>query len=174
MLAPTLTTDRLILRAMRRDDFEDYAALWCDPRVVDFIGGAPRPRDDAWRRFCQGIGLWTLFGYGYWLVTDRATGQMVGVAGLAQFERGILQLEGFPEAGWAFGADHWGKGYATEAVAALVKWSDGRLGMNEIRCIIDPANAASIRVAERCGFARIGAVTSDLGESLVYARVGPT
>lgn len=170
LTAPTLTTDRLILRAMRRDDFEDYAALWRDPRVTSFIGGDPRPRDEAWRRFCQGIGLWTLFGYGYWLVTDRATGHMVGVAGLAQFERGIVQLEGFPEAGWAFGADQWGRGFASETVAAIVAWADLTPGISETRCIIDPANPVSIRVAERCGYVNIGAVTSDLGESLVFAR----
>jgi RimJ/RimL family protein N-acetyltransferase len=172
MIAPTLTTDRLVLRAMRRDDFDAYAVLWSDPRVTDYIGGKPRPREEAWRRFCQGVGLWTLLGYGYWIVTDRATGKMVGVAGLAEFERGITLLEGFPEAGWAFGFDHWGQGLASETLFALTKWTDSMPGLPEIRCIIDPVNGASIRVAERCGFAPIGAVTSDLGESIVFARIG--
>lgn len=172
MTPPTLTTERLILRAMTLADFDDYAAMWQDERVTNFIGGAPRPRDDSWRRFCQGVGLWGLLGYGYWLFTDRETGVMVGVGGLAQFERGIDELNGFPEAGWAFGSNHWGKGYATEAVAAITGWVDTQLEGAEIRCIIDPGNTPSIRVAEKNGFAQFA--TGALGPETVgiYRRPG--
>jgi RimJ/RimL family protein N-acetyltransferase len=88
----------LTLRATRLDDFEPYAAMWTDPRVTDFIGGVPRPRDEAWRRFGQGAGLWPLLGYGYWIFADRKTDALVGVGGLAVFERGIDELNGYPEA----------------------------------------------------------------------------
>ena len=52
MHAPTLTTERLILRAPVVADWEAYAAMWEDPHVVAFIGGAPRPRDVSWPKFC--------------------------------------------------------------------------------------------------------------------------
>ncbi len=170
MIAPTLTTDRMLLRAMTPADFDDYATMWLDPRVTTFIGGAPRPRDESWRRFCQGVGLWNLFGYGYWLFTLRETGAMIGVGGLAQFERGMPQLVGFPEAGWAFAADYWGKGYASEAVASITRWSDAVLPNPEVRCIIAPDNVPSIRVAEKNGFTRIDETENELGVSLVFAR----
>jgi RimJ/RimL family protein N-acetyltransferase len=171
MLAPLINTDRLILRPLRLDDFDDYAAMWRDPRVTAFIGGDPRPRDEAWRRFCQSAGLWALTGYGYWLFEERITGQMAGVGGLASFERGIDELVGYPEAGWSFTADHWGRGLASEAVSAICHWSDTGLNAPEIRCIIDPKNAPSIRVAEKSGFALMHRIESNLGSSLLFRRV---
>jgi RimJ/RimL family protein N-acetyltransferase len=170
MKAPTLITNRLILRAITPDDFEPYAAMWLDPRVTNFIGGSPRPRDESWRRFCQSVGLWDLFGYGYWLFTLSSTGAMIGVGGLAQFERGMPQLVGFPEAGWAFSADHWGQGYASEAVGAVMHWADGAIAHPEIRCIIAPKNTPSIRVAEKNGFTQIDETENDLGVSKIFAR----
>ena len=165
MIAPTLTTDRLILRAATRADFEAYAAMWRDERVTSFIGGQPRDRMTSWTKFTQGSGLWPLMGYGYWLVFEKDTGAYVGVGGLACFERGVPSLDGFPEAGWAFGADAWGKGYATELVGAACEWAD-KQGLGEIRCIISPGNDASVRVAEKCGFTRI----ADDGEYMVFSR----
>jgi RimJ/RimL family protein N-acetyltransferase len=169
MDAPTITTDRLCLRATQIDDFEAYAAIWRDPRVTDFIGGTPRPRDAAWLRFAMGAGLWSLCGFGYWMIVDRATDTLVGVGGLGNFERGIDQLIGYPEAGWAFGADHWGKGYATEAVGAFLGWADKALG-REIRCIIDTGNHASVRVAEKHGFARFGELRTEVWNTDLYRR----
>ncbi len=173
MIAPTLETPRLTLRHAERADFEAYASMWADERVTSFIGGKPRPRGEAWMRFCQAVGQWELLGYGYWLFVERASDQMVGLGGLACFERGIAQLEGFPEAGWAFTADSWGQGYASEAVAAVMAWSDAHLAVSEIRCIIDPQNTPSIRVAEKNGFARIDEVENELGHSLVFSRRRP-
>jgi RimJ/RimL family protein N-acetyltransferase len=174
MFAPTILTDRLILRAMTPADFEPYAEMWRDPRVTNFIGGTPRPRDESWRRFCQSVGLWGLFGYGYWLFTLRDCGTMIGVGGLAQFERGMPQLDGVPEAGWAFAADHWGQGYASEAVDAIVCWADGALSDTEIRCIIAPENTPSIRVAKKNGFTQIDETENELGVSYVFSRARQT
>lgn len=168
MLAPTLHTPRLTLRAATRADFDSYAAIWSDPRVTDFIGGEPRSRNLSWTKFTQMVGLWPLMGYGYWLAVERDGGALAGVGGLANFERGIEGIKGFPEAGWVFGADRWGKGYATEFMHAVFDWAD-RETLGEIRCIIAPGNDASVRVAEKCGFVRL----ADDGEHMVFARQAP-
>lgn len=165
MIAPTLHTERLILRAATRADFEAYAAMWADERVTSFIGGQPRDRMTSWTKFTQGSGLWPLMGYGYWLAFEKDGGALAGVGGLACFERGVASLYGYPEAGWAFGADSWGKGYATEFMTAVFAWADAQ-GLGEIRCIIAPGNEASVRVAGKCGFTRL----ADDGDYMVFAR----
>lgn len=170
MIAPTIITERLILRAFTLDDWEAYAQAWADPELTAFIGGEPRSRNMSWTKFTQAVGLWPLLGYGYWAFVDRKTGAFLGNGGLARFERGIDQLEGFPEAGWAFVPAAWGRGFASEAVAAIINWSEITLKAPEVRCIIDPRNAPSIRVAEKNGFVRIDEVENELGVSLVYAR----
>jgi RimJ/RimL family protein N-acetyltransferase len=169
MIAPTLTTDRLIIAPMTLDHFEAHAAAWADPEMTRFIGGEPRSRNISWGKFLQGAGLWSVMGYGYWTFLDRATGEYLGNGGLAQFERGIPELVGLPEAGWAFAHNAWGKGYATEAMTAILAWADeAKLG--EIRCIIDPGNDASHNVAAKLGFEKFAESHDVIGHLFIYRR----
>lgn len=161
--APTIKTARLILRASSLADFEAYANMWADARVTAYIGGTPRPRDLSWVRFVQMSGFWPLLGHGYWIFEDCATGALAGVGGLGRFERGIKELEGFPEAGWALAAAYWGRGLASEAVAAILAWGDEVLD-TELRCLIDTSNGASISIAKKNGFVPVG-------DTQVYARL---
>lgn len=171
MIAPTLHSERLTLRPLSLDDWEAYAAAWADPRMTAFIGGQPRTRTESWGKFLQGIGLWPLLGYGYWSFIDRESGAFLGNGGLARFERDLSELTGYPEAGWAFVPEAWGKGLATEAMAAVIAWADEMLGRPEIRCIIDPGNIASQRVAAKLGFEAMGEVDFPPGRTGVYRRI---
>jgi RimJ/RimL family protein N-acetyltransferase len=171
MEAPTLTTDRLAIAPLAASRFERHFANMSDARVVEWLGsGQPQERVEAWRRFCQGAGMWSLLGYGYWAVIERQSDQMIGMGGFAKFERGIAQLERFPEAGWAFGHDAWGRGIASEFLAAALVWADGAIDAEEIRCIISPGNGASIRVAEKNGFTQIDSAIDAFGDIGIYAR----
>ena len=171
LTAPTLETGRMILRSMELEDFEQYAAAWANSEMTAFIGGNPRDRQTSWGKFLQGVGLWNLFGYGYWSFIDRESGAFLGNGGLARFERGVDELEGFPEAGWAFVPSAWGKGLATEAMTAILEWADANRTATEIRCIIDPENVASVRVAEKLGFVFLANSEDVLGKIAVYRRV---
>ncbi len=83
----------------------------------------------------------------------KATGEFVGELGFADMKRDIQpSLEGLPELGWALVSHAHGKGYATEAVRAVIAWGDQRFGRARTVCIIHPDNLASIRVAEKCGY----------------------
>jgi RimJ/RimL family protein N-acetyltransferase len=169
MTAPTITTERLIIAPMALEHFEAHQAAWANPEMTRFVGGEPRSRNISWGKFLQGAGLWSIVGYGYWTFLDRATGAYAGNGGLAQFERGIPELEGYPEAGWAFAPEAWGKGYATEAMTAILGWAD-RQKLGEIRCIIDPGNAASHNVAAKLGFEKFAESHDVIGELFIYRR----
>ena len=169
MTAPTLTTQRLSIEPMSRAHWEDYAAAWADPRMTAFIGGEPRSRNVSWGKMLQGIGLWSLFGYGYWSFVERESGRFVGNGGLAQFERGIAELENVPEAGWALTPDAWGKGYATEAMTAILDWADAQ-ALGEIRYIIDTGNTASHNVAGKLGVTKFAEPHDVVGDLFIYRR----
>lgn len=169
-IAPVIETDRLRLRPGRLSDKDTHIAMWADARVTRFIGGEPRAPDVSWGKFLSSAGLWPVMGFGYWVFADKASDALVGMGGLSYFGRGIPELEGLPEAGWAFDADHWGAGYATEAMTAALGWADANLDAAEVRCIIDPGNDASERVAAKLGFRRIGE-SDALGHVVaIYAR----
>lgn len=170
MPIPVLETARLRLRPARRTDYAPHVAMWADPRTTAFIGGTPRAPDDSWRRLLGGMGMWEVLGYGYWIFADRDSDALIGTGGLAWFARGVPELEGVPEAGWALSPDHWGKGLATEAMAAVFRWADAHLSDPVSRCIIDPDNAESAHVAAKLGFARIGHNRDAIGPIDIWER----
>jgi RimJ/RimL family protein N-acetyltransferase len=156
MIPPVIETPRLRLRGQRLSDKDAHVAMWADPRVTRFIGGEPRDEALSWTKFLGAAGLWPVMGYGYWVFADRASDRLIGMGGLAYFARGVPLLEGVPEAGWAFGADHWGQGLATEAMGAVLAWADANLDAPEVRCIINRGHGASEAVAAKLGFALMG------------------
>jgi RimJ/RimL family protein N-acetyltransferase len=150
--APTIETDRLVLRAYRSDDFVHVAAAWADPEVVRYVGGVSN-EEQSWARFLRNAALWQMLGYGYWAATEKGTGRFVGDVGFADFKRDIEpSLQGVPEIGWVLARWSHGRGYATEAALAALRWLETVLGPQRTVCIIDEQNRASLRVAHKCGY----------------------
>lgn len=151
--APVLETPRLRLRGHRASDYAALAAIWSDPAVVRYIGGKPSTPQEAWMRLLRYPGLWCLLGYGYWAIEEKSSGRCIGDLGYADFKRDITpSLDGMPELGWVLASDCHGRGYASEALAAVMAWGRAHFGQHTAACIIDPDNAASIRVAIKAGF----------------------
>ncbi len=153
MSAPILETERLRLRAHRTTDFQALVEMWADPVVVRHIGKRPSTPEETWGRLLKYAGLWPLLGFGYWAVEERATSRFAGDVGLADFHRDMEPpLGDAPEAGWVLAPWAHGKGYATEAVRAVLAWSDRALAQRRTVCIIDEDNTMSVRVASKCGY----------------------
>ncbi len=155
---PVLTSDRLVLRPHRLDDFERLADMWSHPVVVTHFGGKPFNREDSWNRLLRYAGHWPLMGYGMWAVTRPSENLHLGEVGFLHGERSGVESFGCPEAAWAFHPEAQGQGYASEAVACALAWADGQANSGadgrfaRTVAMINPGNAASISVARRCGF----------------------
>jgi len=168
---PVIETERLILRGRRLEDFPAYAAMWAHPEVVRYTGGRPLTQEDSWVKFTRQAGFWALKGYGFWTLEEKASGAFIGEAGAADFKRDLEpSLEGKPEFGWGLMPSAQGKGYATEALKAGLDWARGALSAKTYSCIIDPENAPSLRVAEKCGFRRVVETTYKGAPTLILER----
>jgi RimJ/RimL family protein N-acetyltransferase len=151
--APTIETERLVLRGYSIDDFPHVVAVWADREVVRHISGRPSTEEETWARFLRNIALWPMLGYGYWAAVEKSTGRFIGDVGFADFKREIEpSLKGTPEIGWVLARWSHGRGYATEAARAALLWLERTLGPQRSVCIIDDDNRASVRVAEKCGY----------------------
>jgi [ribosomal protein S5]-alanine N-acetyltransferase len=155
-----LETERLTLRPPQESDLDDLVPVFADPEVMRYIGaGVPWTRQrtieglDRWRSF------WAADGFGMFVVMRREDGRILGDTGLLAWDPrvwrpGSLQAIG-PDAeieiGWRYARDAWGHGYATEAAIAVRDWAREEHGFERLISLIDPANAASIRVAEKLG-----------------------
>jgi RimJ/RimL family protein N-acetyltransferase len=142
--APTLTTERLVLRMPRLEDFEPRAAFFATPRSVH--EGGPLGRRAAWRLFASEVGQWPLLGYGPYAVDDRATGAYLG-------EVGIYHAADYPEPelGWFVTPEAEGRGIAYEAARAVLDWITVSFAWERIVNYIDPDNARSIALGLRLG-----------------------
>ena len=153
--APTVETERLVLRSFRREDLDAHAAKLAKREVVRHLGGHAFNREDSWRRLTMAVGQWPLLGYGYWAVELKVENRMVGEIGFADFERGMTpDISGMPEMGWVFDSSVHGQGIAGEAARAALAWIDAIYRPPEIPAIIAIENAKSMRLAERLGFVR--------------------
>jgi RimJ/RimL family protein N-acetyltransferase len=171
MAIPTISTERLILRGHGPDDFPDSLALWTDPEVTRFIGGKPSTREEVWARLLRYAGHWAMLRFGYWAVTEKATGRFLGEVGFADFRREIEpSLDGVPETGWVIAPHAHGKGYATEAVRAAIAWGETHFGHGRTACIIAPENGPSIRVAEKCGYREFSRTTYKDKPTIMFMR----
>jgi RimJ/RimL family protein N-acetyltransferase len=169
--APALDTERLTLRGHTLADYDESAAMWGDAEVARYIGGRPSTPEEAWARVLRYGGLWALLGFGYWVVRERETGRFVGEVGLADFRREVTPpLDGAPEAGWVLAPWAQGRGFATEAVRAVLAWADANLAAPRTVCMIAPENAASIHVAAKCGFRQFAQGTYQGESSLLFER----
>ncbi len=142
--APTLATDRFILRPMTMDDWPEYAALMSSERAR-FMGG-PHSVEAAWGMFCNDAGQWALMGHGALMIDDRESGLCLGQVGL---NHGPL----FPEheLGWFVYRQAEGKGVAFEAAAVFRDWAFQVRRLPSLVSYMDPENLRSRRLAERLG-----------------------
>jgi RimJ/RimL family protein N-acetyltransferase len=145
---PVLETERLILRAPRLGDVKAVAALANDRRIAENTARIPHPyRVSDAEDFVTAAnrGNETAF------VIALAEGQVIGACGFMQVDRHP------PEIGYWLGAKHWGEGYATEAVRAVIDYAFTDLDCEALQAAARVTNPSSRRVLEKCGFQWTGA-----------------
>ncbi|MDE0399558.1 MAG: GNAT family N-acetyltransferase [Candidatus Poribacteria bacterium] len=147
--APTLHTERLILRSFTLEDAPDVQRSAGDRDVSSTLTSVPYPYEDGmaeeWFRFChdsfeKGKGV----HFAIALITDKS---FIGTIGLEQLDR--KHEKG--ELGYWLGKPYWNRGYATEAARAVVAYGFEVLKLNRIYAYYYTRNPASGRVLEKIG-----------------------
>jgi RimJ/RimL family protein N-acetyltransferase len=147
----SLRTERLSLREWRDDDLDMLAAMDADPEVMRYIlDGSVRDRRQSAEGLRRMQREWEELGYGRFAVEVRATGELIGWAGLAvpHFLPAVMPAV---EIGWRLARAAWGRGYATEAAAAALRFGFEEAGLDRVISIRHLGNARSARVIEKLG-----------------------
>jgi [ribosomal protein S5]-alanine N-acetyltransferase len=154
MRAPSqVETPRLMLSPPEPSDapeiFERYSS---DPDVTRFLGWPTHHHVSDTEAFIGfSTSQWQREGMGAYLIRSRADGTLLGSTGLG--------LAGQPAGnhramtGYVLAKDAWGRGYATEALRAMVDVARG-IGIVSLSALCHPEHQASVHVLEKCGFAR--------------------
>ncbi|MEP3121704.1 GNAT family N-acetyltransferase [Nisaea sp.] len=147
-----MTTERLAFRAPELADGDALFELMNDFDIVKYLTSVPwpyiRPDADAYIQRAR-TGRAEKDGL-YYLVLDRSTENPVGTVDLR------FDPEETAHFGYWLATPVWGRCYASEALAAVLDFGFGTLGLKRIWGAAMPENLASIRVMEKCGLAHAG------------------
>lgn len=159
--AVSLATDRLVLRSWRDTDREPFAKMNANPVVMEcYPSTMTRDQSDAMVDRMQ-AGLEER-GWGLWAVeltgdVDSSVGStspmqrpFIGYVGLAE-PRFQAHFTPCVEIGWRLDSNHWGRGYATEAAAAVCRFVFEELKREELVSFTATINQRSIRVMKKIG-----------------------
>jgi RimJ/RimL family protein N-acetyltransferase len=148
-----LRTPRLKLRWMDERDTDAHYAVFSDPAVTRYWSSEPWTDIGFAVRAIARIGAAYADGSELRFALERLdTGEMIGNCALHHFVEASRRCE----LGYAVGSAHWGKGYVSEALRALLAYGFVTLDLNRVEADIDPRNDASARVLEKLGFRREG------------------
>jgi RimJ/RimL family protein N-acetyltransferase len=143
-----LETDRLLLRHLTTDDTAFILELLNEPSFIQNIGDRNvRTEDDAMRYIVNGpIESYDKYGFGLFMVELKDSSVPIGMCGLLKRDN-LADVD----VGFAFLPKYWMKGYAFESASAVLKYAKETVGLKRILGIVNPDNAASIRVLEKLG-----------------------
>jgi len=159
-----IDTDRLTLRVFTAGDAPGLHALFADPHAMRYVGRGPLAELEETEAVLRGyIHHQLRHGFSFWALIDGDSGRLAGDAGL-------FRVDGEVQLGYTLGPEWWGRGYATEAGRACMGAAFGALELDAVTAVVDPHNAASMKVLDKLGFRSCGSRLAYGRRHLVYRR----
>lgn len=143
-MIPVVESERLILRAPKMADYEQYSAFWKSKRAKAF--GGPYSDQEIWDSFAADNGHWMIRGFGHWFAESKSSGDCIGWMG---FFFPLHYSEA--ELGWTLFEPFLGQGFATEGGQTALDYGRRHFGIPEPVSYIETWNDNSISVAKRLG-----------------------
>ncbi len=163
---PVLQTEHLVLRPLRRKDAADIFSYASDPEVARYVLWEPHRSMSETRSYIRYI--LALYRHGLpssWAVMHRESGRVIGTIGFMWYS----ETNSSAEVGYSFSREFWNRGYATEALRAVISSVFSSLPLNRLEAQHDIRNTASGRVMEKCGMRKEGILRQRIknkGESI--------
>jgi [ribosomal protein S5]-alanine N-acetyltransferase len=152
-----IETERLKLRKIEDDDWALYQILYSNEDILAHVG--PSVSEDVLKKYFSVNKDDTKQNKQYTLIIEeKQSGVSVGSIGMYKIQHTFQRCE----IGFMLLPDSWGKGYATEAAKAVVKYAFNELGLNRISAVSAITNIASHKVLEKVGFEREGCLRQNV------------
>ncbi|MEZ4521842.1 MAG: GNAT family N-acetyltransferase [Thermomicrobiales bacterium] len=146
---PELRTARLRLRRVAREDAEPLYAYGSDPEVSRFVGwDTYQSIADAEAYIEATIAKYDNRNMADWAIEHVEDGVFIGTVGFVWWQTAVAAAE----IGYVMAKPYWGRGLMTEVVREVMKFGWDRMLLNRIQAQVQPENAGSQRVLEKCGF----------------------
>lgn len=146
-------TDRLILRTIEDGDAELQDRLLNTATVMARLGGV-KERHEIEAKHAKARALHAQEGFSFLMMVEKATGELVGHCGIKRVDNPLAKNQGDHEVGWLVREDRWRRGYAEEAMRAVLDWAFGRVGAPHVVALTSQINEASWKLMEKLGMTR--------------------
>lgn len=150
-----LETDRCLVRETITEDVEDFYRIYSVPSITEHMDDL-YPEVEQEKQYVRDYieKVYTFFEFGVWTVVEKATGTVIGRAGLSY-------REGFeePELGFVIGVPWQRRGYAREVCEAILQYGNEVLGFEAIQALVEPQNEASLSLCGKLGMKPVESVS---------------
>jgi [ribosomal protein S5]-alanine N-acetyltransferase len=154
---PILRTDRLILRQVTKEDASSLLKYLSNKDVMKHIGLEPfKSIDDALDEISWYQSIFEKKTGIRWGITLKDQGGVIGSCGFLN----LVSKHYRSEVGIELSKEHWGKGIASEALEAVIKYGFEQMNLQRIEALIEPPNLPSQKLVQRQGFIREGLLRS--------------
>jgi ribosomal-protein-alanine N-acetyltransferase len=166
---PTLSTQHLTLRPIVSADAAVLYHIYQTEGVLQYFPNPSPPSLEKVERFAANQQAhWEKYGYGNWGVVPDGEKELAGWAGLQY----LPELDE-TEVGFLLDKSFWGRGYATEAARASLKFGFEHFNLDHIIALVHPENIASRRVIEKCGLSYVDTLPLWGIELMRHRKEGP-
>ncbi|MFV8751333.1 GNAT family N-acetyltransferase [Nannocystaceae bacterium ST9] len=150
---PTLDAARLRLRWLERGDVPALFRVFSNVEVMTYWSRPPMlDVGEAETLLADIHSFYAARSLAQWGIALRESDEVIGTTTLFAIDRANARAE----IGFALGREHWGHGYAREAVSRVIDFAFGPLGLARLEADVDPNNARSLKLVESLGFVREG------------------
>lgn len=161
-----LRTERCIIREMTPEDVPALYEIYADRQTVRYMEDLYDDPEEEIRYTKAYIeNIYAFYGYGMWLIEDKADGRVIGRAGV-EYKEG---REGV-ELGFMIARRCWKQGFATEAVSAILDYTKEQLGILHVYAMVEEDNDKSLAFCSKMGFVRTGESSADSKRYLIMEK----
>ena len=146
-------TDRLILRTIEEGDAARQDRLLNTPAVMARLGGV-KELHEIEAKHAKAMAMYAREGCSFLFMIEKASGEMVGHCGIKRVDNPLAPNVGDHEIGWLVREDRWRRGYAEEAMRAILDWAFTRIQAPHVVALTSEANAGSWKLMQKLGMVR--------------------
>lgn len=143
-----IETNRLLLRPFNEQDVAAFAQICADPDVMRYIGGGTHSYKETEKKVAKFIDHFCQKGYSLFAMIYKENNEFIGFCGLIDQ---VVNDQPYVELGYRINKNYWNQAIATEAATAVKQFAFETLKLPKLISIIQPANIASRRIAEKMG-----------------------
>jgi RimJ/RimL family protein N-acetyltransferase len=148
-----LSTQRLELRRIGPGDIDLQIEHLNTPTVMAHLGGV-KTREQIAEKHARAQACFDHDGFGFMMMFEKESGELVGHCGMKRVDNPLAINPGDHEIGWLVREDRWRRGYAEEAMRAVIVWAFETIGAPYLVALTSDRNVGSWKLMRKLGMVR--------------------